>query len=242
MDVKTKRTHADNKREVQKKPAARNTPRVEPLAAESKELTHANETAKRKINGNASGPRIGASEALSFLKETKGQVSWTIREMASTLKIGAKEAADAIAVLQIQGYVRPAAGSDWLTTPEGEAVAGAKSPRYARASVEQALDALKARMDDMNRHATQEYQVTNAVAFGDFLSERPQVQAADVGVQLAPRKGGYRKLNPDVEAVDSAVEQATQRRVLQKLRARTALLNLRPYEEWMSHRSHRKIV
>lgn len=228
------KTHAKEKSAAGKKTVARKPARVEMSAAVS--------DAEKETSGNASAPgRIGAAEALSFLKETKGQVSWTTKEMASTLNIGTKEAADAVAVLQIQGYVRPAAGGEWMTTPEGEAVAGAKSPRYARASVEQAIAALRARMQEMNRDAAAEYKVTKAVAFGDFLSERPQVQAADVGVKLTKRKTAIER-SAGSEGVESAVEQASQKKVLQKLRARTATLNLHPHEEWMSHRSHRKIV
>lgn len=195
---------------------------------------------KPKATATVSG--IGAAEALSFLKETKGQVTWTAKEMASTLRIGDKQAEQALPVLQVQGYVRPAPRGEWLTTPEGEAVAGAKNPRYTRASVERAIAALKERMKEMNRDAAAEYKVTQAVAFGDFLSERPQVQAADVGVQLERRRSGHPGSTRESAPVESAVEQAAQKNVLQKLRARTALLNLHPYEEWMSRRSHREIL
>ena len=234
------KTRAKKKIPLDKKTAARK-PRVEMSAGASGKQTSAREGAEKETGGNASAPgRIGAAEALSFLKETKGEVSWTTKEMASTLNIATKEAADALAVLQIQGYVRPVAG-EWMTTPEGEAVAGAKSPRYARASVEQAIAALRARMEEMNRDTAAEYKVTKAVAFGDFLSERPQVQAADVGVKLTKRKTATER-SAGSEGVESAVEQASQKKVLQKLRARTAMLNLHPHEEWMGHRSHRKIV
>ena len=183
---------------------------------------------------------IGAAEALSFLKETKGEVSWSAKEMAQTLRISAKGAAQALILLQMQGYVK-ASGNEWLTTPAGEAVSGAKPPRFARESVEQALAALKERINEFNRGGAEELKVTEAVAFGDFLSGRPQVQAADVGVQLTRRKSERRMHDAEL-GVPSAVEQAAQRVALRKLRGRTALLHLRPYETWMSHRLHRKII
>jgi len=183
---------------------------------------------------------IGAAEALSFLKETKGEVSWTAKEMAQTLRISAKEAEQALALLQMQGYVK-ASGKEWLTTPAGEAVTGAKPPRFARESVEQALAALKQRISEFNRDSTEEFKVTEAVAFGDVLSGRAQVQAADVGVQLTRRKSERRTQDVDT-TTSSAVEQAAQSATLRKLRGRTALLHLRPYEPWMSHRLHRKIL
>jgi len=45
-------------------------------------------------------------------------------------------------VLEAQGYVQRARGTgEWMTTPAGESVAGAKPPRFARESVEQAVAA-----------------------------------------------------------------------------------------------------
>jgi hypothetical protein len=94
---------------------------------------------------------------------------------------------------------------------------------------------LKERLAALNHDAKSEFRVRAAVAFGDFLSERAQVQAADVGVELARR---------DAEGHDanSVVEQTLRREVLRKLRGRSALVNLRPYDVWMAHRSHRKLV
>lgn len=200
------------------------------------------EATPRAASKAGAGPAIGAAEALSFLKETKGEVNWTAKKMAASLRISSKEAVQALALLQIQGYVKAAGANEWLTTPEGEAVSGAKPPRFARESLEQALAALTERITEFNRDGGQEFKVTEAVAFGDFLSERAQVQAADVGVQLSRRKGQRRTEDADVSAPESAVEQAGRNTALRKLRGRTALLHLRPYEAWMSHRTHRKLL
>jgi hypothetical protein len=201
------------------------------------------EVALKTASNTGIRPAIGAAEALSFLKETKGAVSWTAKDMAVALRISTKESAQALALLQIQGYVKSAGGNEWLTTPEGEAVSGAKTPRYSRESVEQALAALKERITEFNRDSAQEYRVAEAVAFGDFLNGRAQVQAADVGVRLARRKGERAaRQGAGVDGPESAVEQAAQNILLRKLRGRTALLHTRPYEAWMSHRANLKLL
>jgi predicted ArsR family transcriptional regulator len=52
-------------------------------------------------------PAIPAEAALSFLKDTKGALSWTARDLANTLKINRREAEQSLAFLQAQGYVQP---------------------------------------------------------------------------------------------------------------------------------------
>jgi hypothetical protein len=204
-------------------------------------------------------PAVPAAEALSFLKDTKGVLNWTTRALAETLCISAKEAEQVLAVLEIQGYVKPVHGekAEWLTTPAGEAVSGSKAPRFSRASVEKALAALSEHIAALNRanagkrsaarnkndapskDSTEEFRVSEAVAFGDFLggfsADRARVQAADVGIQLVRRELAGHDPN-------SAVEQAARGAVMRQLRDRSALLNLRPYEAWMSHRSHQKLL
>src|SRR6267143_4140270 len=103
-------------------------------------------------------PAIPAEAALSFLKDTKGALSWTARDLANALKINRREAEQALAFLQAQGYVQPArqkgsahSAGQWITTPAGETVSGAKPPRFTRASVDQALAALKNRIKQSNK-------------------------------------------------------------------------------------------
>ena len=164
-------------------------------------------------------------------------LSWTARDLAEALNIPPKEAEQVIPVLELQGYVKPAQGKkgEWITTPAGEAVSGAKTPRYSRESIAKALTALGERIKAVNQDRQADFRVDGAVAFGDFLSKRPQVQAADVGVHLVRR-------NAEGHEPNSFVEQAAQRQVLQMLRGRSALLHLWLYEPWMSHRSHRKLA
>jgi DNA-binding transcriptional regulator YhcF (GntR family) len=192
---------------------------------------------------HAEPPRPGASlaipaeAALSFLKDTKGALTWTIRDLAATLNINRSDADRVIALLQAQGYVQLAhANGEWMTTPSGETVSGAKPPRFDRTSVEGALASLQERIKQMNKDAKGLFKVTTAVAFGDFLvKDRARVQAADVGIELS--RCGDRL--GDFQSASGAREE---RAVLRELRARTALLLLKPYAGWMKSRSHRNLL
>jgi hypothetical protein len=119
-----------------------------------------------------------------------------------------------------------------MTTPAGESVSGAKPPRFARESVEQAVGSLKERIKQVNKDAKAAFRITDAVAFGDFLlKDRARVQAADVGIGVSRRDnegGGPR----------SASDAREERDFLRQLRGRTALLTMRPYWKWMSKRSN----
>jgi hypothetical protein len=177
-------------------------------------------------------PSVPADEALSFLKDTKGALTWTIRDLADTLKISRREAEQVVKLLEAQGYVKRARWSDeWMTTPAGESVSGAKPPRFTRESVRRAVDSLKDRIKQVNRDRKSPFRVTDAVAFGDFLGDRARVQAADVGIGLERRDkvAGEFHSAPEVEA---------ERDFLQQLRGRSALVNIRPYVEWMRKRTH----
>ena len=187
-------------------------------------------------------PSIPAEEALSFLKDTKGTLSWTARDLADSVKITSREAEQVLAFLQAQGYAQPARQKEsgrgtgqWMTTPAGETVSGAKPPRFTRESVEQALAALKDRIKQNNRNSQAPFRITDAVAFGDFLRpDRARVQSADVGIRLTRRDHSSTELH-------SASDAQAERKFLRDLRAKSALLNLRPYADWMRHRSHRAL-
>jgi hypothetical protein len=69
----------------------------------------------------------------------------------------------------------------------------AKSARLKHKAVEEALSALRDRIQAINKDNSAEYAVSEAVAFGDFLSQDARVQPADVGVRLTLR-------NTDVDA------------------------------------------
>jgi DNA-binding transcriptional regulator YhcF (GntR family) len=180
---------------------------------------------------------IPAEAALSFLKDTKGTLTWSVRDLADSLRISRHGAQQVLPFLEAQGYVQRAKGKDeWLTSPAGESVSGAKPPRFTRESVEQAVAALKERILSANGDRKSLFRITNAVAFGDFLlKDRARVQAADVGIALAKR-GGI------AGEVRSASDARAERAFLRQLRGRTALLHIRPYADWMRQRSHLELT
>jgi hypothetical protein len=191
----------------------------------------------------ASSSTLSAEAALSYLKDTKGALTWSTRDLCDSLKINRREAEQVLALLQAQGYVQAARGADqWATTPAGETVSGAKPPRFTRESVEQALTALRERIKQNNKDPRASFRIADAVAFGDFLlPERARVQSADVGIRLTRREesagGGRSAAEPR-----SASEASAERKFLRELRAKSALLNLRPFADWMRRRSHRGLL
>jgi hypothetical protein len=185
---------------------------------------------------------LPAEAALSFLRDTKGVVSWSLRDLSHTLNIAREEAERVVALLQIQGYVQPEShkAGEWMTTPSGETVSGAKLPRFDRETVEGALTSLKQRIEEKNKDRAAIFQITRAVAFGDFLAkDRSRVQPADVGIELARRD---RLQTPDeIETPHSAADAREEQTFLRQLRGRSALINLKIYSEWMGSRTHQKL-
>jgi hypothetical protein len=182
---------------------------------------------------NDAHQKVPAAEAFSFLKESKGNLTWTIRDLSKTLNITTPEAKKVVLVLELQGYVKRH-GSDWMTTLAGEGVSGAKAMRFTREAVEKALDELRNRIRESNGDTRLPFRVTEAVAFGDFLSGQPRVQSADVGIRLARKSDA----DQDVPARERAAQQA----FLRQLRGRSAMLHFLPHEPWMNNRSHRKLL
>jgi hypothetical protein len=177
---------------------------------------------------------LPAAELLSFLKQTHG--AWTERDVSKTLNISSAEAKQAIAAMELQGYAEPIARTQiWRTTEEGLTVSGAKAARFTHDAIEQALSTLRDRIQAVNNDKGAQYTVSEAVAFGDFLSEQPRVQAAEVGLRLIPPKA-------DSEAPGMAIEHKAEEVFLKQLRGRSAALHIQPYEPWMSARSHRKLL
>jgi hypothetical protein len=172
----------------------------------------------------------------SFLKETRGITSWGSRDFAKTLSLSTADAKEALAILEMQGYIKPAESkAEWITTPAGEIVSGSKYPKYSRESVERSLDSFADHLKRVNQDSSAEYKIADAVAFGDFSSGRARVQAADVGIRLEPR-------NPAAHHPHWAGERERQEAFLKQLRGKTPLLNLQLYAEWMNARTHRKLL
>src|ERR1700730_8967076 len=163
---------------------------------------------------------IPVAEALSFLKDTKGALTWTTQEMVDSLKISQTEANQVISILQLQGYVKPALNNQGcLTTLAGEVVSGSKPPRFNPERVNEALSLLKDRLKAVNQDRHAEFRILDAVAYGDFLIGRSRVQVADVGVRLVARKHQSGEGSPLPEELD----------FLKQLRGKSALVQLQPY-------------
>ena len=123
---------------------------------------------KKKTAGPASPMvQIPVQAVLSFLKETRGMLTWSVKDMAKSLKISIAAAKQVISVLQLQGYVASAEDRDeWLTTEQGNMVSGSAAPRFTRKRVEEALASLRQRIRSANNDSQAPYSVTDAVALG----------------------------------------------------------------------------
>ena len=178
---------------------------------------------------------IPVAALFSFLKETREMTTWTVRDMTKALNISQAAAKHALAILEIQGYVRRAGSKEWMTAPAGESVSGSKLPRYSRETVERSLASFADHLKRVNQDSSAEYKIADAVAFGDFLAKRARVQAADVGIRLEPR-------NLTAHHPHWASEHERQKAFLKQLRGRTPLINVHPYADWMGARTHRKLL
>ena len=174
-------------------------------------------------------PTIPIAAVFSFLKDMRGALTWSEQNLIATLKVSRKDADKILALLQMQGYMQKTQSGEWLTTAAGEIVSGSKSPRFKPANIEQALAASSARIADVNRDVHSKFKIIKAVAFGDFLSRPSKCQAADVGVELRPRVAGKDR------------DKTQERTFLKQLGAKNKFLYVRPYEEWMSQRPHRRL-
>jgi len=175
-------------------------------------------------------PNIPLDAILSFLKDTRGAVNWSAKDLKDCLKLDAKQAQQILPILEMQGYVAKE-GSDWLTTAAGESVSHSKKPQFSSESVTQALNTLKERIEAVNRDKRSEFKVTKAIAFGDFLTGRTQVQAADVGVEFSRR---------DLSGNPDEMESKRQE-FMNSLKRKSRLFTVQTYRPWMSLRSHRNL-
>lgn len=155
--------------------------------------------------------------------------------MTETLKISPKEAKQVLAILELQGYVKPAGKNEWMTTIAGEGVSGSKPPRYTPKRIEEALESLRSLIADINRDSKAPFKITDAVAFGDFQSDRTRVQSADVGIRLVRRTDAG-------DDPESAREHTAREEFLKQRLGKTAVLHLRPFETWMRARTHQDLL
>lgn len=179
-------------------------------------------------------PAIPAAAALSFLRDTRGLTTWNVGDLAKSLRISAPDAKRVIAILELQGYVKAGRGNEWMTTLSGEEVSGSSLPRFTRERVKQALDDIRRHIAEINRDSRSPYKIIEAVAFGDFLSDRPRVQSAEVGIGARPRKPGDNE--------DSAEEHKARRAFLKQLKGKGGVLQVREYKKWMRERTHHDLL
>ena len=173
-------------------------------------------------------PNIPVAAVFSFLKDERGALSRTLRDLTQTLNISEQDARRVLTILKLQGYVSETSDNELLTTASGEIVSGSKPPRFTRECVDRAVPELLERIAANNSDRNADFKITQAVAFGDFLSGRANCQAADVGIELTPREpaGGRDQVN----------------HFLKQLRGKSQFLNIKPFEPWMSKRSHRRLL
>jgi hypothetical protein len=178
-------------------------------------------------------PAIAPAAVWSFLKETRGQLSWTAKQLIDTLKISTPEAEGALAILKMQGYIQPGdQATEWITSPAGEEISGSKMPHYRRESVNRVLVEFTARIKAAAEDSKAPFKVAQAVAFGDFLSKHSRVQAPDVGVEVVHRNERNNSVAPTSAEIRSFLKQ---------LKGKSSALNVRPFESWMGERMHRKL-
>jgi hypothetical protein len=171
-----------------------------------------------------------APAVISFLKEFSAAPPWTAKELARALNIPEAEAEAAIPILQAAGYIEPAAtGGQWVATEQADAVSGARQPRFVRPAVEKAIAGLLDRVQEWNAAHRSGMKVARVVVFGDYLSDRDRLQAAEIGVEFA--QGGE----------EGVAEKDAERQAIKELKARSAMLNLHVLEPWMVARSHRAL-
>jgi len=179
-------------------------------------------------------PDVAAAAALNFLKETKGTLTWTTQDFARGVGINLGVAGAALAVLQMQGYVKQGEHKDeWMTTVDGDAVSGGTSPRFSAVAVRRALDDLRTRIKALNKDTKAEFKIARAVAFGDFLGDESRAQAADVGIELVSR---------DTTKTRKAKPKARERAFLKALRGGKHLVRLVRFEPWMKERAHLQLI
>jgi hypothetical protein len=173
-------------------------------------------------------PNIPVAAVFSFLKDKRGALSWTLRDLTQTLNISEQDARRVLTILKLQGYVSETSDNELLTTASGEIVSGSKPPRFTHERVDGAVSELFDRIAANNSDRNADCKITQAVAFGDFLSEGANCQAADVGIELTPHEPA------------SGRDQVNY--FLKQLRGKSQFLNIKPFEPWMSKRSHRRLL
>ena len=115
-------------------------------------------------------------------------------------------------------------------------MAGAKRPRLKRGNAARLLAELIDRARQLHGDDRHLFQVSKAIVFGDYLTDRDPIQDIDVAVALQPKQepGEQRRL------LDQ--QQVAEKDTLAALKGRSRGINLHRLEEWMLKRSHRVVL
>ncbi len=205
-------------------------PRIQAKDARERHRPRAATPAETPAHEQAALATASAPAVISFLKEFSAAPPWTAKDIARVLNVPDADAKSAIAMLQAAGYINPASGGGWVTTEQADIVSGAKSPRFNRSSVESAISALLDRVRAWNAAHPSGMNVARVIVFGDYLSDRNRLQAAEIGVEFA--HGGER----------GAAEHEAEQQALKELKGRSAMLNVHLLEAWMLARTHRVLM
>jgi hypothetical protein len=134
-----------------------------------------------------------------------------------------------LAILKLQGYAGETGDNEWLTTAAGEIVSGSKQPRFHRESVYGALSTLFDRIAAINKDCKAGFKITQAVAFGDFLTGRATVKLL---MSESSWHGRRWTCAGDRGPGD----------FLKQLSGKGLFLHVQPYEPWTSKRMHRRLL
>src|SRR5215831_8769759 len=98
-------------------------------------------TKPKHKNGSESTREAVSREAVfSFLKDTRGAVTWTAADLARTLRVSIAQAKQVLPILEMQGYIRAAEHDEWMTTIAGEQISGSAAPHFEKINVDRALN------------------------------------------------------------------------------------------------------
>jgi hypothetical protein len=155
----------------------------------------------------------------------RGLITWTPEDVVRVLGSSHDDANKVLAFLQSQGYVTSSENGRWATTSSGHIDSGSRLPRFQLQNVDGALSVLFDRIAAANKDENAEFRITEAVAFGDFLLDQTNCQAADVGIELEKRS-----------------EHGKAGEFLKRLGQKNSFLCVRPFEPWMVKRLHRRLL
>jgi hypothetical protein len=138
-------------------------------------------------------PEIALDALLSFLKDTRGAVNWSAKDLLQGLRLDAKQGAQLLAILEMQGYVAKE-GNEWLTTAAGESISKSKKPQFSLASVTQAMATLKERIAALNRDKRSEFEDNEGGCFRGFSDGTTSGAGRRCGSRTVPPRSIGRQL------------------------------------------------